>query len=87
MIHPYTVSLLLADGITEGLKIIEKSNWNGRGFACPRTLFPRHKIRDDLKKPGIYLLCSHTDDRQGGKRVIGEGDPLLSFFCIYPVLK
>jgi hypothetical protein len=71
----FVLSILLPDGIPEGMKIIEKSNWNGCGLSIPRTLFGKHKNRRELQKPGVYLLLGGMDiDR---KLYIGEGDPLL----------
>ncbi|HSW87082.1 MAG TPA: GIY-YIG nuclease family protein [Rhabdochlamydiaceae bacterium] len=71
----FVLSILLPDGIPEGMKIIEKSNWNGCGLSIPRSLFGKHKNRPELQKPGVYLLLGGMDiDRQ---IYIGEGDPLL----------
>jgi hypothetical protein len=59
---PCTISLFLADGTADGLKIIEKSNWNGCGLACPKkVLFERHRKRSELTKPGVYLLVGEND--------------------------
>lgn len=79
MVYASTLSLFLADGTAEGLKIIEKSNWNGCGLVCPRVLFPQHKTREELTKPGVYLLVGKSDDEGVGRRLyIGEGDPTIS---------
>lgn len=79
MNYPYALSLFLPDGTAEGLKIIEKSNWNGKGFACPKkVLFEKHRNRKELKKPGVYLLIGETENNPLSKRLyIGEGDPVM----------
>ncbi len=63
----------------EGLKIVEKSNWNGKGFACPKkSLFEKHRNRKDFKKPGVYLLIGEDENNTQSKRLyIGEGDPVM----------
>lgn len=71
----FVLSLLLPDGIAEGIKIIEKSNWNGCGLSIPRSAFGKHKNRPELQKPGVYLLIGGMDIDP--KIYIGEGDPLL----------
>ena len=44
MAHPFALTLFLPDGHSEGIKIIEKSNWNGCGLICPSILlFPKHR--------------------------------------------
>ncbi len=79
MNYPCTLSLFLADGTVEGLKIIKKSNWNGCGMAFPRLLFPKHRERSELMEPGVYLLLGTSDGSDGKRRLyVGEGDPLIS---------
>jgi hypothetical protein len=65
--------------LADGLKIIEKSNWNGCGLACPKgVLFEKHRQRTELMKPGFYLLIGESDDDTTVKRLyIGEGDPVM----------
>ena len=75
MTHPFVISILLPDGIPEGMKIIEKSNWNGCGLSIPRSLFGRHKNRPELQKPGVYILMGEMEIDP--KIYIGEGDPLM----------
>ena len=76
MTYPFTINLFLPDGIPEGLKIIEKSNWNGCGLSLPRASFSKHKQRSEFQKPGIYFLIGDLDIEP--KMYIGEGDPLLN---------
>jgi hypothetical protein len=47
MNRPYSIKIYLPDGTPDGLKIIEKSNWNGKGVVCPRSSFPDNKARED----------------------------------------
>lgn len=76
MTFPFAITLFLPDGHSDGIKIIEKSNWNGCGLICPRvSLFPKHRGRSEFNKPGVYMLVG--GDELGRRVYIGEGDPLL----------
>ena len=39
----YSIRIYLPDGTADGLEIVEKSNWSGRGVVCPRALFAESK--------------------------------------------
>ena len=72
-----TIKVFLADGTPLGLRIIEKSNWTGRGFDFARADWPKVRTRDDFGRPGVYVLRGLGDD--GQMRVyIGEADELRS---------
>lgn len=79
MNHPFALSLFLADGTANGLKIIEKSNWNGCGLSCPKkVLFEKHRKRAEFNKPGVYFLIGENDEGMLSKRLyIGEADPIM----------
>lgn len=80
MNHPYALSLFLVDGITNGLKILEKPNWSGRGLSCSKSvLFQKHRKRSELQTPGIYLLTGPTEDGLKVKRLyVGEGERVMT---------
>jgi predicted GIY-YIG superfamily endonuclease len=72
-----TIKIFLADGTPLGLRVIEKSNWTGRGFDFARADWPKVRARDDFGRPGVYVLRGLGDD--GQMRVyIGEADELRS---------
>lgn len=79
MHHPFALSLFLADGTANGLKIIEKSNWNGCGLSCPKkVLFEKHRKRAEFNKPGVYFLIGENEENMLSKRLyIGEADPIM----------
>lgn len=81
----FVISILLPDGIPEGMKIIEKSNWNGCGLSIPRSLFGRHKNRPELQKPGVYILMGEMEIDP--KIYIGEGDSLLNRLLSHDIKK
>jgi Domain of unknown function (DUF4357) len=79
MNNPCVLSLFLVDGSADGLKIIEKSNWNGCGLACPKkVLFDKHLKEAQFNKPGVYVLVGESDESILRKHLyIGEGDPVI----------
>lgn len=79
MNYPFALSLFLADGTANGLKIIEKFNWNGCGLSCPKkVLFEKHRKRTEFNKPGVYFLVGENDENVLSKRIyIGEADPVM----------
>jgi hypothetical protein len=72
----FSVRVFLPDGDPDGLKVVEKSNWSGRGLVIPRPIFGTAKGRDDLSRTGVYLLVGSTDASPLPKVYIGEGDPV-----------
>jgi hypothetical protein len=75
MMNAYSIKILLPEGDPEGLRIIEKSNWNGRGLVSPRSNFAVARTRSELDSTGVYILIG-PDTQPGVDRVyIGEGDP------------
>lgn len=72
-----TLKIFLADGIAEGLKVIEKSNWVGKCISCSRSQFSKVKLRDEFKKTGVYLIYGLDINTNQPIIYIGEGDPVL----------
>jgi hypothetical protein len=72
-----TIKIFLADGTPLGLRVLEKSNWTGRGFDFARSDWPKVRTRDDFSRPGVYVLRGLTDDGLV-KVYIGEADELRS---------
>lgn len=72
----FSIKLFLPDGLADGLKIVEKSNWSGRGVVCPRALFPASKSRHEFTRTGVYLLIGPSDAGDVPMIYIGQGDPV-----------
>jgi Domain of unknown function (DUF4357) len=72
----FCVNLLMPGGDPDGVKIIEKSNWNGAGLVIPRALFNETRGRAEFQRAGVYLLVGPVDDSQLPRMYIGEGDPI-----------
>jgi Domain of unknown function (DUF4357) len=71
----FSLRIFVLGGEFEGLRLVEKSNWNGRGLVCPRATFPRAKARSEFGRTGVYVLSGPEEDGGQLKIYIGEGDP------------
>lgn len=73
--RPTSIRIFLADGVPDGLRVVEKSNWTGRAVVASRSQIDRALARDELAQPGIYVLTGVSDE--GAPRVyVGEADAL-----------
>ena len=70
-----TIRIFLADGKPTGLRVLEKSNWTGRGLDFARVEWPTVRTRADFDRPGVYLLTGPTDEG-ATLAYIGEADEL-----------
>lgn len=72
-----TISLYLADGRPEGIRVVEKDNWNGVGIDCSRADLVRARKRPELSRSGVYILVGNEADVSGlPKLYVGEADEL-----------
>jgi hypothetical protein len=76
MSRPYSIKIYLPEGTPDGLKIIEKSNWSGKGVVCPRSTFPDNKTRDEFSRTGIYILLGPSEQSDVPMIYVGQGDPI-----------
>lgn len=73
--RPTSIRIFLADGIPEGLRIVEKSNWTGRAVVAGRAQLSQALARDELGQPGVYVLTGPANE--GAPRLyVGEADVL-----------
>ena len=76
----FTLRIFVADGDPDGLRIVERSNWNGKALMFPRVLYTKVRSRAEFKLPGVYLLLGPRPDGDGDTLYIGEGDPVYDRF-------
>ena len=62
MSRPTSIRIFLADGSPDGIRVIEKSNWTGRAVVASRTQLPEALERDELTRPGVYVLAGSGDE-------------------------
>ncbi len=71
----YSIRIFLPEG-SDGLRIVEKSNWTGLGVMCSRAVFSSVKSRDEFSKAGVYVLIGPPSNTELPLVYIGEGDPI-----------
>lgn len=69
-----TITLFLPNGNSRSLRIAEISNWNGKTLAAPRTDLADLLKREELEKPGVYLLLGTDPDTGRPAAYIGEAE-------------
>ncbi len=62
MSEPYTLRIFVADGDPSGVKIVDRMNWTGVGIAFPRSAWERVQNRQELRRPGVYILSGTAED-------------------------
>lgn len=74
----YTIQLFMADGRPDGLVIATQFGWTGQVTVARQTTFDRLLGREDLQRPGVYIL--YGPDPQAPARMrayIGEADNII----------
>jgi hypothetical protein len=72
----FSVNVFLPSGEPDGLKVVEKSNWTGRGLVIPRAIFAESRGRAELDRTGVYLLVGPSESSSLPALYVGEGDPV-----------
>ncbi|MGH2960359.1 MAG: GIY-YIG nuclease family protein [Solirubrobacterales bacterium] len=85
--EPFVVSIVMRDGDPAGVKVIEKSNWSGAGLEIPRPLLPSALKRDELSRPGVYILVGPPQDSELPTVYVGEGDVVRARIAQHEKLK
>jgi hypothetical protein len=76
---PFTLRIYVPSGDPEGVRIVDRMNWTGRGYVVPRDRWAEIKARPDLSRPGVYILTGYELDELGNDRpvaYIGQTDNL-----------
>jgi hypothetical protein len=61
MAWDYSIRLFHPDGETEGLKLIEKTNWPGLGGVCSGSLYASKRAPGEFECTDVYLLIGDGD--------------------------
>jgi hypothetical protein len=73
--NSFTIRIFVPDGNPEGLRIIDRMNWTGKGLAFPRANWPEIKQRPELNGIGVYILHGYKDEDEDLPTIyIGQGD-------------
>jgi len=74
MSGPETIKLFLPLGNAKRLRTVDISNWTGAAIAAPRSDLDQFLSRQELTKPGIYILLG-ADPKDGKlSAYIGEAE-------------
>ena len=77
---PFSLRIFVVDGDPDGLRVIDRTNWNGKALVFPRSLLPTVKQRPEFMQTGVYLLVGPRPDGEGEMLYVGEGDPVRPRF-------
>jgi len=78
---PFSLRIFVTDGDPDGLRTVERSNWNGKALIFPRAIYTQVRNRPEFQLPGVYLLIGpRTDGFTGEMLYVGEGDPVKPRF-------
>jgi hypothetical protein len=71
---PYVITILVTSGDPDGVRVVEKSNWTGRGVMFARADLGAAR-EQGLDSPGIYMLLGDDPDEQYDQQIyVGQGD-------------
>ncbi|RMH70744.1 MAG: GIY-YIG nuclease family protein, partial [Actinomyces sp.] len=66
--------ILVTDGDPDGVRVIDKSNWTGKGIVFPRSLLGAAKAQG-LQAPGVYILIGQDDSKAGEATIyVGQAE-------------
>lgn len=74
--RPFYIRVFVPTGDSEGLRIVEKSNWSGVGVVFNRTNYKEVISRKETDKIGVYILKGTKEDNVLPTVYVGEGDPV-----------
>jgi hypothetical protein len=69
-----TIKLFLPRGEAKSLRTAEISNWSGKAVAAPRTELDDLLAREELGKPGVYILIGSDPLTNAPQAYIGEAE-------------
>ena len=77
MPDPFTIRIFMPDGEPDGVRIIDRMNWTGKGIVFPRTKWQHIRDRSEFSGPGVYILSGYDEtsqDEDKPKIYIGQGE-------------
>src|SRR5438105_7009691 len=58
---PFTIRIFVPDGDPEGVRIVDRMNWTGKGIAFPRSKWAELRQRKEFGKAGVYVLVGYRE--------------------------
>jgi hypothetical protein len=90
MSDPFTLRIYVPSGDPDGVRIVDRMNWTGRGYFIPRDRWVEVKTRTELNRPGIYVLVGYEVDELGNERpvaYIGQTDNIKERIDFHDIKK
>ncbi len=73
----FVIRMYLPEGVPEGIRIVEKSNWVGQPVICPQGRFASVRERPEAERAGVYVLLGQEEENDLPMAYIGEADPVI----------
>lgn len=73
----FSVKIFIPSGDPGGIRLVEKSNWTGRGLVFPRSVLQDARKRPELTGAGVYIIWGPGESEQIPRVYIGEGTGLV----------
>ena len=68
------IRILVTSGDPDGVRVIEKSNWTGRGVVFARSDLPA-AAAEGIDSPGVYVLLGDDPDEAFDRQIyVGQGE-------------
>lgn len=66
-------------GDPDGLRIVKETNWNDKPVMFSRAAWAQPSVADrpELQHTGMHLLLGTSDEGEGDRPYIGEGNPIM----------
>lgn len=77
---PFTIRIFVPDGNPEGVRVIDRMNWTGRGVVFPRDEWQTTCRRPEFEFIGVYILIGYKDQDDLPTIYIGQTDNLRDRF-------
>lgn len=61
MTDPYTIRIYVPDGDPEGIRIVDRMNWKGKGIVFPRSKWQEVRQRPEFGEAGVYILQGYRE--------------------------
>jgi hypothetical protein len=74
--HPFSIRMFIPNGDSDGLRIVEKSNWTGVGVVLKRSNYKQLSSRQEADRTGVYILVGDPVEGAMPNIYVGEGDPV-----------
>ena len=59
--RPFNIRIHAAEGLSSGLRLIDKSGWEGLGVVCPKGRLSKSSNREEFSGSGVYILLGNEE--------------------------